>query len=566
MFDKTFAVYLGKNSAELAAGFVVENGLFCALEIKGVESENRIRLVTEKIREALQNTTINSLPDLQSFAQKLIKKHDLFSLSCGYLYQFSIFVFSQNALVLLSQKGEIYRIAAGQQCLKGNFAPGDSFIFLTDALAQIKVTEQIKEIVVQEQRPKLVVEQLKKAIKLSQSGALLIVQTDQVESLPTHKQEAAPPLSSSSRFRLKPKIPLPPLKYIVGAVITLILLVVLFNTLSKVVQRRKVQAFQEKFTQLEQQYKQTKKHALTNPSSAAKQINELKKEINSLIDQYPQNKKQINPLAKQISGLQKTFGSAEINQAKLYFDLDLIDKKAKADYFDMTETSIALIDASRQKAYLIDLESKKQTTYSLKDLKQPKLITEAEGSLYVLDQNKGLWQLQEEKPKQLLKKDKEWKEIIDLKIFNQNLYLLDRSQDEIYKYTPIVDGYGSKTSYFQPDYSIDLNTAKNMAIDFSVYVLTDLRLWKYTGGSQTDFGLKQDLDLSKARRVYKNPSTNFLYLLDSSSARIIVLNEGGRLIKSVFNPKLKQAIYFGVSKDEKIIFLIGNKLYQLDKF
>ena len=180
-----------------------------------------------------------------------------------------------------------------------------------------------------------------------------------------------------------------------------------------------------------------------------------------------------------------------------------------------------------------------------------------------LDSKNGIYKETEDSFEKIVSRE-DWGTLRDFKTFNSNIYVLDSTHDEIYKYTPVEDGYSSKLSYFQPRSALDLGRSKEFVIDYYVYLLTANSLVQFNGGVREDFSISEKIQLSDIQSLYTDPDSSFLYLLDPSHTRVIVIDKKGATVRSIFNPLLKNVQYFGVYKDTRLIFLHKNKLYMLD--
>lgn len=122
-----------------------------------------------------------------------------------------------------------------------------------------------------------------------------------------------------------------------------------------------------------------------------------------------------------------------------------------------------------------------------------------------------------------------------LRTFIGNLYVLDPSVSQILKYEPQGDAYSSApTNYFgqaQPDAA----RAVDMAIDGSVYLLTnDGVIRKFLGGEPAAFevkGLPAPLQLPSILAVDVNGGDTALYVYDQGAGRIVQLRPDGQFVR-----------------------------------
>ncbi len=548
--DKTFAAYLGENTKNYAAGFVIEGSYFGVLEIRSTDAQNKLRLATESIRSVFKEKFLMNPKDLQLLSQKLINQHQLAAFSVGYFKQSQIYTFAQGAQLLLLRQKQLYSASQNNSALAGQIKASDFYFFTSQDIVE-HLTQKTK---LEFGEPKEIINQIKEDYS-PQPGALLAVKIGTIE-------ETSQPIIIEKKHKT------PKTKWLKIGLLAIILLAVLIQgigVLSKTLEKQKQKKFQEKLVVLENKYQSLQKSLQSKPTEAASEIETVLAEIEQLLEKYPEQKNEIKPLNKKIITLKNTYGSAQSSEDKVFFDLSLIDKKATANYLKVSSENLSLLDNQNKKAYLVSIDNKNVSEVSFEKFSQGQLVAEYNQTLFLYSQKNGLYKEVNGKFSKIVNYQKSWGNIIDMSVFNSNVYLLSTTKDEIFKFTPASGGYSSAISYFQSGQSLDLAAVKSMAIDFSVYLLGN-KVYKYTAGALDSYKTLDQLDYQSFAQIYKNPDTNYVYLLDNTNGRVIVLNEDGKLIKSVFNNKLKKCRHFGVFQDEKIIFLHQNKLYVLDNF
>ena len=122
-----------------------------------------------------------------------------------------------------------------------------------------------------------------------------------------------------------------------------------------------------------------------------------------------------------------------------------------------------------------------------------------------------------------------------LRTFIGNLYVLDPSVSQILKYEPKGDTYANAPANYFVKAQPDAARAVDMAIDGSVYVLTnDGVIKKYLGGEPADFemkGLPVPLQLPASVAVDVNGDDTALYVYDQGAGRIVQLRPDGQFVR-----------------------------------
>lgn len=174
-----------------------------------------------------------------------------------------------------------------------------------------------------------------------------------------------------------------------------------------------------------------------------------------------------------------------------------------------------------------------------------------------------------------LARGRESKQITDTYLYSDRLYVLESDQNQIYKYSKTIDGFGKEETWIKD--GANIADALSFTIDSFIYVLKQSSdIYKFFKGSRTDFELS-DINplLSTADPAITNPVGNiklfttadmkYLYLLDGPSNRLIKLLKDGKLIKQFTSPQFNNLIDVLISRNENTAWLLnGTKIYEIE--
>ena len=162
--------------------------------------------------------------------------------------------------------------------------------------------------------------------------------------------------------------------------------------------------------------------------------------------------------------------------------------------------------------------------------------------------------------------DNNWKRGIDIKTYGRYAYVLDPTENQIWKYERKRTGYSTAFAYSQGS---DLSRAISFAIDGGIYILSDEgTLQKIFRGQPQDYEFKNLPSISmqgKNLKIYTSPDLDFIYVLDPDNERVLVFNKGDRFAtykkQILFN--LSDAVDFTVDDTgQKINLLTTDKIYE----
>ncbi len=164
--------------------------------------------------------------------------------------------------------------------------------------------------------------------------------------------------------------------------------------------------------------------------------------------------------------------------------------------------------------------------------------------------------------------DETWKSGVDIAAYGRNIYILNPTDNQIYKYSRARSKYGNATEY---NLDADLGGAISLAIDGNIYILKeDGEIIKIFKGEQQSFDV-EDLatDISSATQIFTLPEHKNMYVLDTENRRVVILEKeigpGARYMGQVYFEELPDVQGFYVDKKEDKLYLLTKKaIYQVE--
>lgn len=119
--------------------------------------------------------------------------------------------------------------------------------------------------------------------------------------------------------------------------------------------------------------------------------------------------------------------------------------------------------------------------------------------------------------------------LIDLALYNRRAYTLSPSSNQIYRHNPTQQGFDGGTAWLTTP--TDLSNAVAITIDGDIYVLTSTgEVLKFFGGVSEPFAVTGvDPVLTAPTDIWTYTDVNYLYILEPSQNRLVVLNKDGSL-------------------------------------
>jgi len=181
--------------------------------------------------------------------------------------------------------------------------------------------------------------------------------------------------------------------------------------------------------------------------------------------------------------------------------------------------------------------------------------------IYYWDQNK-IWQFNLNTNTNLainLPSDLDQKAgLTSFKIFNGNLYLVSKSNNQIYRYSRDKSGFAVKSDWLKE--AADLSQATDFAIDGSIYVLKNNgEVLKFYKNKKADY-LAAALYPPVTKAIKIIPGTNYLYLFEAETKRLAVLAiKDGHLVNQYQISSLLNPLDFAVDEVGKTAYFLDNE-------
>ncbi len=333
---------------------------------------------------------------------------------------------------------------------------------------------------------------------------------------------------------------------------------------------QKLAQFNQALSGAKDDFNAAKGLATLNPQEAKNKLEVAKDKVNRALSLKPQDsdtqnfKKQIEQESSSI--LQQS----SISEFPLFLDMDLVKKNFKATQISLSAGKLLLLDPDVKTLVVVDVVKKSnQILAGSQQLGEAAFSSLNGGLAFVYAKDKGILRVDitNQKVSSVSKKDDGWGNIQDTTGFASNIYLLDTTKNQIWKYLPTSEGYSDKREYLTKDTKVDFTNAIRMQIESSVYVLKKGgEILRFTRGAKDNFSLGGlDKGVKDPKSFFVSSDTDNLYLLDSGNSRLLVLTKTGSYKGQISGEKFATSSDLVVDEKEKKVYLLdGSKILTAD--
>ncbi|MFZ2226309.1 MAG: PP2C family serine/threonine-protein phosphatase [Candidatus Moraniibacteriota bacterium] len=146
-------------------------------------------------------------------------------------------------------------------------------------------------------------------------------------------------------------------------------------------------------------------------------------------------------------------------------------------------------------------------------------------------------------------------EIVSAETYLTYAYLFDGKNNQIYRYPRAEGGFGEKTAWLKDE--LVLADAKNMAINENVFLASENEIQKLFRGKKVEFSIEETATSIKFTKLYTKRDSANLYVLDKANARVVKLDNDGKILAQYYNAKIAEADDFSVNEENSLVYLLS---------
>lgn len=556
----------------------VVDGLFLVLEIVGPRKE-----IIDEISESYKSLPQKNLANLEGLVREIVIEEGVsLSLVAGMqIGKVFYLVCRGGGKVILRREGKFGIILEGKGSASGLLEDKDVLVLASPRFWEIVSFEEVKNVFDHFSASELA-EGLTPLVHRAEdtSGvACLILQFEKIEKEEWEEEvEETPAFSGEAGFgeakensrQMTEEERKKRVVFWVAVILVILLGVSIIFGLGKKVKTQRESRFSQTYELASHQYEEGKALLGLNNLRATTLLTEAKTSLGQLKSIFgkgsPEAKKIEELLTKIEQGLAETSQVFKI-QPEIFLDLGLIKEGGEGQRLAINEDIMAVLDNKNSSLYQVIVPSKSSQILAGGDkITGATLVALGEEMAYVLT-NEGITEveLKNKSTRVVIEKDSDWGEIVDMVSFAGNLYLLDKTNEKIWKYTGSESGSFRKSIYSDHDRGLNRDNLSSMAIDGSVWLAGKGKISKFVQGKEEVFAIQGlDQPLGQDLAVFSSAETKNLYFFDKANKRIVVLEKTGTYKSQYILEGVGEIKDMVVSEGEKKVFLLsGSKIYEI---
>ncbi len=313
------------------------------------------------------------------------------------------------------------------------------------------------------------------------------------------------------------------------------------------------------------EYKQGLYYAELNPDRAKNYLQQARQTIAGFTAggiKDPDVQKLIKDIDTAYGAVTKTYMLGNLSP---YFDLSTVNAQNVGTTFSLAGNSLLISDVTHNSVYKVGTETRSASAVIGPNDLDGLIGSEGDDKIaYAISSKKGIVRTEADSSKvvKLLDPSEGWGTLADVQLFGGNLYVLDQTHGQIWKYIPEGNGFGPVRNYISSDVTVDLSDAISFSIDGNVWIGKKSGvIVKLFSGKQDNFSVTGvDGELTNVKAVYTDDGMDYLYILDDVNSRILVVSKkDGSYLSSYMSPDFKNASDMVVDSKNKLLYVLAQQ-------
>lgn len=254
------------------------------------------------------------------------------------------------------------------------------------------------------------------------------------------------------------------------------------------------------------------------------------------------------------------------DKAEVFLDLSIVSNGFQGSDLAFSGGELRVLDATNRRLVGIEVANKRTNVISGPDYLPDAISTAAYADRSFILSSDGIREVTDEVS--LVIKPDEWDaNDILFTAFAGNIYVLDKGNDQIWRYQGVRGGFLEKEAWLGEGFTRDTSDAAFLEIDGSIWTLDKSGGFKvYSLGAPASFSITNEtspfLDISG---FYTNEESRFIYVLDKGNSRVSIIEKSGLYVSEYIAPELADATDLVVDEESRLIlFLANGKLYAIN--
>lgn len=260
-------------------------------------------------------------------------------------------------------------------------------------------------------------------------------------------------------------------------------------------------------------------------------------------------------------------GQVELELLPTFYDFRLVRSDFIASRVDVDQNTAVFLDADKQVAISLQLDTKQQTLLPIGQYDALKEMSYQDEKLFLLSDGIYQFRIDSRLPAQkIINEGDSNREGKFIRVFGDFLYVFNPEKRNIYRYLLKEGEISEPIGWFQDKKDLDFSSVSSLSIDGNVWLgTTGGQVLKYERGLNVPFeiqGLPEPF--SSQLKVFTKEGIDSVFVLESNKQRVVQLSKDGVFQKEIKSPLLAAVTDVIYSPSTKKGYAVaGSLVYEL---
>lgn len=255
-------------------------------------------------------------------------------------------------------------------------------------------------------------------------------------------------------------------------------------------------------------------------------------------------------------------GQKLVEEFPTFFDLRLVVEAFIAKDMEVVNDKLVFLDVDSSKLVELNYSNKQAGTRVLPSDEKYKGLTSDQNSLYLLANSLYGADVDNDAFEKVIENQDRLDQSTLVGVYDENIYLLSPTLRNIFRFKKEDGKYDQSQSWLKNFEGISFIDISSMVIDGDIWLGSkDGKIFRLRSGQKIDFELKGLPDpLEGDLIITTSQQGNYLYILENSKKRIIIINKNGEFYKEIKSPILSAVTDIAVTGDGQRLFGVSGSL------
>lgn len=290
-------------------------------------------------------------------------------------------------------------------------------------------------------------------------------------------------------------------------------------------------------------------------------------DISNVVVESNQDQEQMKVVTDRLNGLvAKLRKITLIQDPTLLHTIEVIGSEVPTiNALSVNENDLYIFDASKGKITKLNTRNREVTEVSGSPAGNIITSNVVDGNVFFVTDQNNFYSIENDTIRNVPVALNAEDQVTDFTFYNDRLYNVIPSRNQIYRHAPVGTGYGSGLTWIQES-GINLENVIGIGIDTRIWLASKSgEIMKFFKGFKQAYAIQGlEPELEGIDGMIKPNDSEYIYILENKNNRVVVLDDEGNVVTQYFSPSLDKVTAFEIDEKGKALYIANsNEVYAI---